>query len=99
MPRKFRFIVDQKDEMNVLTLIKQWCHGSGSLYLRNRRAVDAGANLSLTHRYILRSEPIIKQMILPYFARFPLPVKARKYKSFVEWKKEFDANQRFNRTK
>jgi len=98
MPRKFRFIVDQKDEMNVLTLIKQWCHGSGSLYLRNRRAVEAGANLSLTHRYILRSEPIIKQMILPYFARFPLPVKARKYKSFVEWKKECDANQRFNKT-
>lgn len=99
MPRKYRFIVDQKDEMHALTLIKQWCHGSGSLYLRNKRAVEAGSNLSLTHRYILRNEPIIKQIILPYFARFPLPKKAPKYKSFVSWKKEFSANQRCNTTK
>ena len=99
MPRKFRFILDQKDEVHVLTLIKQWCHGSGSLYLRNKRPVEAGANLSLTHRYILRSEPIIKQIILPYFARFPLPKETCKYQSFVSWKKEFSANQRFNTTK
>ena len=69
------------------------------MYLRNKRTIEAGANLILTHRYILRSEPIITQMILPYFGRWPLPVKALKDESFIEWKKEFGANQRFNKTK
>lgn len=99
MRRKFRFILDQKDELAALQLIQRWCYSYGSLYLRNKRAVEAGINLSLTHRYELKDEPIIKQMILPYFARFPLPVEAHKYTSFVEWKKEFDANQRLNGTK